>query len=84
MPWSKTLAKLAAAAAKKIPATGGVVHWERTPPGYWEKLMGALPVTEAWGVGGRIGQRLERLGITTAAQLQAADPVMIRARSPWC
>lgn len=46
---TKTLAKLATEAAKKIPATGGVVHWENTPPGFWGRLMGTLPVTEVWG-----------------------------------
>lgn len=75
---TKTQAKLATAAAKKIPAAGGVVHWDHTPPGYWDRLMHALPVTEVWGVAGRVGRRLEAMGTTTAAQLRDADPVRIR------
>lgn len=75
---TKVRAKLAVAAAKKVPATGGVVHWELTPPGYWDALMEVLPVTEVWGVAGRLARRLEARGIETVAQLRDADPVAIR------
>ena len=74
------LAKLATEAAKKIPDTGGVVHWDHTPPGFWDRLMGSLPVTEVWGVARRTARRLEALGITTIAGLRDADPVRIRDR----
>lgn len=77
---TKTLAKLATEAAKKIPDTGGVVHWDHTPPGFWDRLMGSLPVTEVWGVARRTARRLEALGITTIAGLRDADPVRIRDR----
>lgn len=77
---TKTLAKLATEAAKKIPDTGGVVHWDHTPPGFWDRLMGSLPVTEVWGVARRTARRLEALGITTIARLRDADPVRIRDR----
>lgn len=77
---TKVLAKLAAAAAKRVPAAGGVVHWELAPPGYWEALMERLPVSEVWGVAGRLAARLGGLGITTVAELAAADPVVIRRR----
>ncbi|GGG67206.1 protein UmuC [Kocuria dechangensis] len=77
---SKTRAKIATEAAKKLPATGGVVHWDQTPEGYWERLMEALPVTEVWGIAGRLAKRLEAMGIATVAQLRNADPVAIRDR----
>jgi DNA polymerase V len=75
---TKTLAKLTTQLAKKVPATHGVAHYQLTPPGYWDALMAQLPVTEIWGVAGRTAARLERLGITTVADLKSADPVTIR------
>ncbi|PLC10909.1 hypothetical protein AUQ48_16520 [Kocuria flava] len=75
---SKTRAKIATECAKKLPATGGVVHWDQAPDGYWERLMAALPVTEVWGVAGRLAKRLEAMGIETIADLRDADPVAIR------
>ncbi|WJZ68326.1 hypothetical protein QR564_17895 (plasmid) [Kocuria rosea] len=74
----KTRAKIATEAAKKLPATGGVVHWDQAPEEYWDRLMAALPVTEVWGIAGRLAQRLEAMGIQTIAQLRDADPVVIR------
>ncbi|MEX5271517.1 Y-family DNA polymerase [Kocuria sabuli] len=78
MASSKTRAKIATEAAKKLPATGGIVHWEQAPEGYWDRLMEQLPVTEVWGVAGRLAQRLEAMGIETVADLRDADPVAIR------
>ncbi|GEO92161.1 DUF4113 domain-containing protein [Kocuria flava] len=50
-----------------------MVHWDQAPDGYWGRLMEALPVTEVWGVAGRLAQRLEAMGVETIA-----DPVAIR------
>ncbi|MHC5560854.1 Y-family DNA polymerase [Kocuria sp. U4B] len=75
---TKTLAKLATETAKKLPATGGVVHWDHAPPGYWDRLMEQLPVAEVWGIAGRLAKRLEAVGIETVADLRDADPVAIR------
>ncbi|WP_336650711.1 Y-family DNA polymerase [Kocuria rosea] len=75
---SKTRAKIATEAAKKLPTTGGVVHWDQAPDGYWDRLMAALPVTEVWGIAGRLAKRLEAMGIETVADLRDADPVAIR------
>ncbi len=75
---TKTLAKIATETAKKLPATRGVVHWDQAPDGYWDRLMAALPVTEVWGIAGRLTKRLEALGIETVADLRDADPVAIR------
>ncbi|USE38716.1 Y-family DNA polymerase [Endozoicomonas sp. SCSIO W0465] len=73
---TKTLAKLANYAAKKYPATAGVV--DLTSPVRQRRLMEITPVGEVWGVGRRIGKRLEASGIKTAAQLADANRQWIR------
>jgi DNA polymerase V len=75
---TKTLAKIATETAKKLPASRGVVHWDQVPPGYWDRLMEALPVTEVWGIAARLAKRMEAMGIETVADLRDADPVAIR------
>src|SRR5690554_435157 len=73
---TKTLAKLANHAAKSYPATGGVV--DLTSPVRQRKLMALIPVSEIWGIGRKLTQRLETLGIKTALQLADADPQWIK------
>ena len=73
---TKTLAKLANHAAKKYPATDGVVDltkYERQ-----QRLLAITPVTDIWGVGRRIGKRLEMMGIQTALDLSKCSPATIR------
>jgi DNA polymerase V len=73
---SKTLAKLANHAAKKWQKTEGVV--DLTSKERQRKLMALLPVSEVWGVGGKLTKRLNELGIHTALQLADASPKMLR------
>ena len=73
---TKTLAKLANHAAKKYPATGGVV--DLTSRERQQKLLAITPVTDVWGVGRRLGKRLEMMGIKTASDLSKCSPVTIR------
>ncbi|WP_445154205.1 DNA polymerase IV [Arthrobacter sp. Hor0625] len=40
----------------------------------WLEVMGGRPTKELWGVGTKVSARLAKLGITTVAQLAAADP----------
>ncbi|WP_442959663.1 MULTISPECIES: DNA polymerase IV [unclassified Pseudarthrobacter] len=40
----------------------------------WLDVMGGRPTRELWGVGTKVSARLVKLGITTVAQLAAADP----------
>ncbi|MGE8499390.1 MAG: Y-family DNA polymerase [Pseudomonas sp.] len=73
---TKTLAKLANYAAKKWQKTGGVV--DLTDPVRRDKLLKIAPVEEVWGVGRRLNQSLEAMGIKTAWDLANADLSMIR------
>ncbi|MFQ4139183.1 Y-family DNA polymerase [Nodosilinea sp. PGN35] len=67
---TKTLAKIANHQAKQ---QGGVcVLFEPAP------VLAQLPVSDVWGIGRRLTQRLEAHGITTALHLQQADLALIR------
>lgn len=77
---TKTLAKMANKWAKKVPSFGGVCVWEQVPADDRQALMRRLPVTEIWGVAGRLGARLAGLGIYTVADLAEADPAIMRRR----
>lgn len=75
---TKTLAKFANHLAKKNPVFDGVcdLHAMTRP----ERLewMWRVEVGEVWGVGRRIAQRLESLGIHTVLDLRNASPKEIR------
>ena len=64
---SKTLAKIANHIGKKLPT--GVFVMPDNPRSVLEKL----PVSEVWGVGGRLTAKLEKMGLCTAWQLASAD-----------
>lgn len=40
----------------------------------WLEVMGDLPTRELWGVGAKVSARLAKLGVSTVAELAAADP----------
>ncbi|MEA5451946.1 Y-family DNA polymerase [Leptolyngbya sp. CCNP1308] len=67
---TKTLAKIANHQAKQ---QGGVCVLQEPEP-----VLAQLPVSEVWGIGRRLTQRLEAQGITTALHLQQADLALIR------
>ena len=73
---TRTLAKLANYAAKRWPRTGGVV--DLSDSARQRKLLALAPVEEVWGVGRRISQRLQQLGIETALQLADTPAALIR------
>lgn len=73
---TKTLAKLANYAAKKWPATGGVVDLRDEARRY--RLMAITPVEEVWGIGRKLTAKLNKQGINTVADLVAADPKSLR------
>lgn len=72
---SKTLSKLANHAAKRYPATGGVV--DLTSPERQRRLLQLVPVDEVWGVGRRLSKRLYKDGIKTALDLACCHPKTI-------
>jgi DNA polymerase IV len=54
----------------------------------WLEVMGDRPTIDLWGVGTKISRRLTGLGITTVAELAAADPSSLVAEfgpkmGPW-
>ena len=74
---TKTLAKLANHAAKKWQQqTGGVVDLSNRER--QRKLMAALPVDEVWGVGRRIGKKLDAMGIKSVLDLADTPTDVIR------
>ncbi|SIR16573.1 translesion error-prone DNA polymerase V subunit UmuC [Aeromonas hydrophila] len=73
---TKTLAKLANYAAKKWPATGGVV--DLRDEARRARLMAITPIEEVWGIGRRLTAKLGSQGIRTVAELVAADPKSLR------
>ncbi len=76
---SKTLAKLANHLAKDYPALGGVLNWAELAPERQQKALSLVPVKSVWGIGGRIGARLEQAGIRTALDLTRADKRWVRS-----
>ena len=79
---SKTLAKLANWAAKKIPQCDGVCVLDRAHK--WEWLLKRVPVTTLWGVAQRQAHRLAPLGIHSAWDLACANPKVVRKHSSVC
>lgn len=75
---TRTLAKLANRTAKKIPVFDGVCVWPATRPEWRQRLMEALPVSEVWGIAGRLERRLGGYGVRSIWDLAIADPVQVR------
>lgn len=73
---TKTLAKLANHAAKQWSKTGGVL--DLSDPVRQRKLLAITPVQDIWGIGRRIGKKLNQLGITTALQLADTHSQFVR------
>lgn len=75
---SKTLSKLANHVAKKQPEWNGVCDLTMLDVNDRDALIGGIEVGEVWGVGRRIAERLEAMGIRTVRQLRDADHAQIR------
>ena len=75
---TKTLAKLANHMAKKRPRFDGVCNFNEMTPGEVDAITAELPVGEVWGVGGRIAERLQRIGIHTVRDLRQSSPKAMR------
>ncbi|HBM3184851.1 TPA: Y-family DNA polymerase [Klebsiella oxytoca] len=75
---TKTLAKSAQWASKEWKQFRGVLALTPGNPKRTEKLLSLQPVEEIWGVGRRIGKKLNTFGITNALQLARMNPAFIR------
>lgn len=75
---TKTLAKSAQWASKEWPQFRGVLALTPGNIRRTETLLSKQPVEEVWGVGRRIGKRLNLMGISNALQLAHAHPTLIR------
>lgn len=78
---TKTLAKLANHAAKKaLAGADGVCDFGTMTPQALSELFESIPVSEVWGVGRRIDERLADMRIGSVRQLRDAPPTWIRER----
>lgn len=75
---TKTLAKLANHIAKKHPQFNGVCDLGAMNEAQRTAWLGRIEVGEVWGVGRKLDERLQAMGIPTVQALKTADPVMIR------
>lgn len=75
---TKTLAKSAQWASIEWPQFRGVLALTPGNPRRTATLLANQPVEEIWGVGRRIGKRLNLMGIENALQLSRAHPALIR------
>jgi DNA polymerase V len=75
---TKTLAKVANHRAKKDPACQGVCVM--LDDAAIDAELARLPLTDIWGIAGRLGRRLADIGITTPLALKQADARFIRER----
>ena len=75
---TKTLAKLANFAAKKWHKTGGVVDLADLDKR--GRLMRKVPVHEVWGIGSRLAQKLNQLGVRTVWDLSQQAPDRMQAQ----
>lgn len=74
---TRTLAKLANHLAKKQVIYQGVCYLPHNDP-LLIKVLQQFPVSEIWGVGRRIAEKLQILGINTAWELRQANTKHIR------
>jgi DNA polymerase V len=70
---TKTLAKVANHRAKKNPATGGIYILENP-----DDVLESMAVQDIWGIGWRLGERLNKIGVQTALDLKRSNPDKIR------
>lgn len=77
---TKTLAKLANHIAKKNPQFNGVCDLNAMSFEERDSWFSTIEVSEVWGVGRKLSERLKALGISTVQGLRNANPTIIRER----
>ncbi len=75
---TKTLAKLANHLAKDYAGLNGVLDWTALTSLQKTRAMHKTPVGELWGVGRRLAEGLNRLGVETVLDFYDADTGVIR------
>ncbi|CAA0093999.1 Protein UmuC [Zhongshania aliphaticivorans] len=75
---SKTLAKAANHAAKKVPVLNGVCQITREDQREW--VLKRMPVDKVWGIGRRLKIQLNDMQIYTAWELANANTKLLRRR----
>jgi DNA polymerase V len=75
---TKTLAKLANHCAKKRPVFNGVCNFNAMAPDELDELLSEIPVSEIWGIGGKLAPRLEALGFKSVYDLKHANQKIMR------
>jgi DNA polymerase V len=71
---SKTQAKLANHMAKKRPEWNSVCDLTSLPETRINELMASIAVNEVWGIGRKLTEQLNALGIRSVLDLKRADP----------
>jgi DNA polymerase V len=77
---SKTLAKLANHAAKKELVPDGVCDFNTYSRGELDAILASIEVKEVWGIGRRLVQQLNGLGIYSVQDLKQANPEYMRQK----
>ena len=77
---TKTLAKLCDHYAKTYPVFEGVVNWFELTDERRQKALAITPVKEVWGIGGRIRERREAMGVKTVLDFVRMDAQLVRRR----
>lgn len=75
---TKTLAKLANHIAKKQSGFNGVCDLTSMTDDDINAILKKLPVSKVWGVGSRMEEKLNKLGVENILRLKQADPKRIR------
>jgi len=75
---TRTLSKIANHIGKK--SEDGVFVMPDDP----SQILNELPVNEVWGIGGRLTEKLKRIGINTAGQLATRDDAFLRKQFNVC
>ena len=77
---TKTLAKLANHIAKKHPRSKGVFNFNDLSESQKDSLLGKIEVSEVWGIGRRLSQRLAAYNVHTVQDLKCAHTATLRAQ----
>lgn len=77
---TKTLAKFCNHLAKRHQYFKGVANWNDFDKDIQTRALNSEEITEVWGIGRRIGQSLNTMGIMTAGDFARASTPMIRQK----